>query len=70
MKNSKILLFGVAIWKSQRFLRYFQLFILLSLLMANATFAANPEGKNPELKLAYYKHSFSLGEHYNSLRDA
>ncbi|AMD22934.1 HHR165Wp [Eremothecium sinecaudum] len=24
---------------------------------------------NPELKLVYYKHSYSLGEHYNSLHD-
>lgn len=29
----------------------------------------NEEGSNPELKLVYYKHSYSLGEHYNSLHD-
>lgn len=27
------------------------------------------DSKNPELKLVYYKHSFALGEHYNSLHD-
>ena len=27
----------------------------------------NEDGKNPELKLVYYKHSYTLGEHYNSL---
>ncbi|KAL6943008.1 hypothetical protein ACO0RG_001982 [Hanseniaspora osmophila] len=26
--------------------------------------------RNPELKLVYYKHTYALGEHYNSLRDA
>ncbi|KAL6947085.1 hypothetical protein ACO0QE_001953 [Hanseniaspora vineae] len=26
--------------------------------------------QNPELKLVYYKHTYALGEHYNSLRDA
>ncbi|KAF5122744.1 hypothetical protein DV495_004185 [Geotrichum candidum] len=40
------------------------------IINGQSPFAANPEGKNPELKLAYYKHSFGLGEHYNSLRDA
>ena len=29
----------------------------------------NEEGSKPELKLVYYKHSYSLGEHYNSLHD-
>lgn len=29
----------------------------------------NDTGKLPELKLVYYKHSYSLGEHYNSLHD-
>ena len=29
----------------------------------------NETGKLPELKLVYYKHSYSLGEHYNSLHD-
>ncbi|SMN21786.1 similar to Saccharomyces cerevisiae YHL013C OTU2 Protein of unknown function that may interact with ribosomes, based on co-purification experiments [Maudiozyma saulgeensis] len=29
----------------------------------------NENGKLPELKLVYYKHSYSLGEHYNSLHD-
>ncbi|KAK9368180.1 hypothetical protein V1509DRAFT_664708 [Lipomyces kononenkoae] len=29
----------------------------------------NETGKHPELWLAYYKHSYGLGEHYNSLRD-
>ncbi|CAR22600.1 deubiquitinase OTU2 [Lachancea thermotolerans CBS 6340] len=28
------------------------------------------EVANPELKLVYYKHSFALGEHYNSLHDS
>jgi OTU domain-containing protein 6 len=40
------------------------------IINGQSPFAANTEGKNPELKLAYYKHSFGLGEHYNSLRDA
>lgn len=39
------------------------------LINGQSPFVANEEGKNPELKLAYYKHSFGLGEHYNSLRD-
>lgn len=30
----------------------------------------NEQGSKPELKLVYYKHSYGLGEHYNSLRDA
>lgn len=28
------------------------------------------DGTHPELWLAYYRHSFGLGEHYNSLRKA
>ncbi|KAI5957819.1 OTU2 [Candida theae] len=28
------------------------------------------DGVKPELQLGYYKHSYGLGEHYNSLRDA
>lgn len=40
------------------------------LINGQSPFVANSEGTNPELKLAYYKHSFGLGEHYNSLRDA
>lgn len=39
------------------------------LINGQSPFIANESGKNPELKLAYYKHSFGLGEHYNSLRD-
>ncbi|ANB11266.1 Otu2p [Sugiyamaella lignohabitans] len=35
-----------------------------------STLKVNEEGSQPELKLVYYKHSFGLGEHYNSLRDA
>ncbi|QLQ80196.1 hypothetical protein HG537_0D01970 [Torulaspora globosa] len=27
------------------------------------------KGVNPELKLVYYKHTYALGEHYNSLHD-
>lgn len=34
-----------------------------------STMIINEEGKNAELKLVYYKHSFGLGEHYSSLRD-
>ncbi|CAI4063405.1 hypothetical protein SKDZ_08G0290 [Saccharomyces kudriavzevii ZP591] len=30
----------------------------------------NEEGKKAELKLVYYKHTYSLGEHYNSLHDS
>ncbi|CAN6625969.1 hypothetical protein TRVA0_010S02454 [Trichomonascus vanleenenianus] len=29
----------------------------------------NTDAPNPELRLVYYKHSYGLGEHYNSLRD-
>ncbi|AGO10491.1 AaceriABR039Wp [[Ashbya] aceris (nom. inval.)] len=44
----------------------------ISVLMAGrSTHRVNEQGAvNPELKLVYYKHSYALGEHYNSLRDA
>lgn len=35
----------------------------------SSTIKMNENGQNPELKLGYYKHSYGLGEHYNSLRD-
>ncbi|CAX41503.1 cysteine protease, putative [Candida dubliniensis CD36] len=42
----------------------------ISIYMAGAsTLTINEHGQLPELKLGYYKHSFGLGEHYNSLRD-
>ncbi|CDK26850.1 unnamed protein product [Kuraishia capsulata CBS 1993] len=42
----------------------------ISVMMSGrATHRVNEEGPNAELKLVYYKHSFGLGEHYNSLRD-
>ncbi|RLV95175.1 OTU domain-containing protein 2 [Spathaspora sp. JA1] len=42
----------------------------ISVYMAGAsTITINPQGEFPELKLGYYKHSYGLGEHYNSLRD-
>lgn len=42
----------------------------ITVLMAGgAPITINPDGSNAELKLAFYKHSFGLGEHYNSLRD-
>ena len=42
----------------------------ITVLMAGgAPITIKPDGVNPELKLAFYKHSFGLGEHYNSLRD-
>lgn len=40
------------------------------LISGQSPFIANEDGKKPELKLAYFKHSFGLGEHYNSLRDS
>lgn len=41
------------------------------LFSGRSTLSVNEEEKaNGELKLAYYKHSYGLGEHYNSLRDA
>ncbi|SCV01235.1 LAME_0G14928g1_1 [Lachancea meyersii CBS 8951] len=43
----------------------------ISVLMSGrATHLVNEdEMTNPQLKLVYYKHSYALGEHYNSLRD-
>lgn len=42
----------------------------ISIYMAGAsTHKINELGHNSELKLGFYKHSFGLGEHYNSLRD-
>lgn len=40
------------------------------IINGQSPFIANENGPNPELKLAYYKHSFGLGEHYNSLHDS
>ncbi|ODV97737.1 hypothetical protein PACTADRAFT_186002 [Pachysolen tannophilus NRRL Y-2460] len=43
----------------------------ISVMMAGrSTLVINEEGSNPELKLVYYKYSYALGEHYNSLHDA
>lgn len=43
----------------------------ISVMMSGrATYKMNEEAsENPELKLVYYKHSYALGEHYNSLHD-
>ncbi|SCU94922.1 LADA_0G12310g1_1 [Lachancea dasiensis] len=43
----------------------------ISVMMSGrATHRVNADEKtNPEIKLVYYKHSYALGEHYNSLRD-
>ncbi|CCD23201.1 deubiquitinase OTU2 NDAI_0B01670 [Naumovozyma dairenensis CBS 421] len=42
----------------------------ISILMSGrATHKVNEQGTNPELKLVYYKHTYALGEHYNSLHD-
>ncbi|KAK9385937.1 hypothetical protein V1515DRAFT_538805 [Lipomyces mesembrius] len=38
-------------------------------MSGRARLQLNEAGKRPELWLAYYKHSYGLGEHYNSLRD-
>lgn len=38
------------------------------LIAGQSPLLINEDGKEPELKLAYYKHSFGLGEHYNSIR--
>lgn len=38
------------------------------LIAGQSPILINAEGTEPELKLAYYKHSFGLGEHYNSVR--
>ena len=43
----------------------------ISILMSGRSVQVyNEDGKNAELKLVYYKHSYSLGEHYNSLHDS
>lgn len=43
----------------------------ISVLMSGqATHTVNETGSKPELKLVYYKHTYALGEHYNSLRDS
>ncbi|CAI4457916.1 BDN_1c_G0023520.mRNA.1.CDS.1 [Saccharomyces cerevisiae] len=43
----------------------------ISILMSGRPIQVYNEcGKNPELKLVYYKHSYALGEHYNSLHDS
>ncbi|CAI4500577.1 CPI_1c_G0023080.mRNA.1.CDS.1 [Saccharomyces cerevisiae] len=43
----------------------------ISILMSGRPIQVYNEcGKKPELKLVYYKHSYSLGEHYNSLHDS
>lgn len=43
----------------------------ISIMMSgSSTMKINEDGNGEELKLVYYKHSYSLGEHYNSLRDA
>lgn len=42
----------------------------ISVLMSGrAKHLVNEESNQPELKLVYYKHSYALGEHYNSLHD-
>ncbi|KAK9247899.1 hypothetical protein V1506DRAFT_512109 [Lipomyces tetrasporus] len=38
-------------------------------MSGRAKLKLNETGNRPELWLAYYKHSYGLGEHYNSLRD-
>lgn len=43
----------------------------ISIMMSGRpTHVLNESGKKPELKLVYYKHTYALGEHYNSLHDA
>lgn len=39
------------------------------LISGQSKHLVNESGENSELKLVYYKHSYSLGEHYNSLHD-
>lgn len=39
------------------------------LISGQSNHLVNENGENNELKLVYYKHSYSLGEHYNSLHD-
>lgn len=42
----------------------------ISVMMSGrADLKVNEDGLNSPLVLCYYKHSFALGEHYNSLRD-
>lgn len=42
----------------------------ITVLMAGAApITINEDGTDPELRLAFFRHSFGLGEHYNSLRD-
>ncbi|CDR37238.1 CYFA0S01e08790g1_1 [Cyberlindnera fabianii] len=40
------------------------------MMTGRSTLKINEDGNGEELKLVYYKHSYALGEHYNSLRDA
>lgn len=39
------------------------------MMSGRSTLKINEDGVNEELKLVYYKHSYALGEHYNSLHD-
>lgn len=39
------------------------------MMTGRSTLKINEDGHNEELKLVYYKHSYALGEHYNSLHD-
>lgn len=42
----------------------------ISIMMSGRpTHVVNDTGAKPELKLVYYKHTYALGEHYNSLHD-
>lgn len=42
----------------------------ISVMMSGrAKHVVNESGSKPELKLVYYKHTYALGEHYNSLHD-
>lgn len=42
----------------------------ISILMSGrSTHIINEESHFPELKLVYYRHTYALGEHYNSLHD-
>ncbi|KAH3664348.1 hypothetical protein WICMUC_005733 [Wickerhamomyces mucosus] len=43
----------------------------ISIMMSGrSTLKIYEDGANEELKLVYYKHTYALGEHYNSLRDS
>lgn len=43
----------------------------ISIYMAgSSTVRINEDGQNQELKIGFYKNSYALGEHYNSLRDS